>query len=78
LIGIHAAESLETTKKSITVTGKSEVQRIVSKLLPNFVVHLTHASDMDIELVARKKLELLFVLEQTALLVLEYQEFPRC
>ena len=56
LIGIHAAESLETTKKSITVTGKSEVQRIVSKLLPNFVVHLTHASDMDIELVARKKI----------------------
>ena len=56
LIGIHAAESLETTKKSITVTGKSEVQRIVSKLLPNFVVHLTHASDVDIELVARKKI----------------------
>ena len=56
LIGIHAAESLETKKKSITVTGKSEVQRIVSNLLPNFVVHLTHASDMDIELVARKKI----------------------
>ncbi|HSA73658.1 MAG TPA: amidohydrolase family protein [Nitrososphaeraceae archaeon] len=56
LIGIHAAESLETTKKSITVTGKSEVQRIVSNLLPNFVVHLTHASDVDIELVARKKI----------------------
>ena len=56
LIGIHAAESLETIKKSITITGKSEVQRIVSKLLPNFVVHLTHASDMDIELVARKKI----------------------
>jgi len=56
LIGIHAAESLETTKKSITVTGKSEVQRIVSNLLPNFVVHLTQASNVDIELVARKKI----------------------
>jgi cytosine/adenosine deaminase-related metal-dependent hydrolase len=56
LIGIHAAESLETTKKSITVTGKSEVERIVSNLLPNFVVHLTQASNVDIELVARKKI----------------------
>jgi cytosine/adenosine deaminase-related metal-dependent hydrolase len=56
LIGIHAAESLETTKKSITITGKSEVQRIVSNLLPNFVVHLTQASNVDIELVARKKI----------------------
>jgi cytosine/adenosine deaminase-related metal-dependent hydrolase len=56
LIGIHAAESLDTTKKSITVTGKSEVQRIVSNLLPNFVVHLTQASNVDIELVARKKI----------------------
>jgi cytosine/adenosine deaminase-related metal-dependent hydrolase len=56
LIGIHAAESLETTKKSIDITGKTEVQRIVSKLLPNFIVHLTHASDNDFELVARKQI----------------------
>jgi len=56
LIGIHAAESIETTKKSIDITGKTEVQRIVSKLLPNFIVHLTHASDNDIELVARKQI----------------------
>ena len=56
LIGIHAAESIETTKKSIDITGKTEVQRIVSKLLPNFIVHLTHASDNDIEHVARKQI----------------------
>jgi cytosine/adenosine deaminase-related metal-dependent hydrolase len=56
LIGIHAAESIETTKKSIDITGKTEVQRIVSKLLPNFIVHLTHASDNDIGLVARKQI----------------------
>jgi cytosine/adenosine deaminase-related metal-dependent hydrolase len=56
LIGIHAAESIETTKKSIDITGKTEVQRIVSKLLPNFIVHLTHASDNDIEHIARKQI----------------------
>lgn len=56
LLGIHASESPETEKKSITVTGKSEVQRIISNLLPNFVVHLTNALDIDIRLVAQKKI----------------------
>ena len=56
LIGIHASESFETEKKSITITGKSEVQRIIENLLPNFIVHLTNASDVDIELVAKKKI----------------------
>lgn len=56
LLGIHAAESPETENKSITVTGKSEVQRIISNLLPNFVVHLTNALDIDIRLVAQKKI----------------------
>jgi cytosine/adenosine deaminase-related metal-dependent hydrolase len=56
LIGIHASESLETEKKSITVTGKSEVQRIIGNLSPNFIVHLTNASDMDIQRVAKKKI----------------------
>lgn len=56
LLGIHASESLQTEKKSITATGKSEVQRIVDNLLPNFIVHLTNASDVDIKLVARKKI----------------------
>jgi cytosine/adenosine deaminase-related metal-dependent hydrolase len=56
LIGIHASESLETEKKSITVTGKSEVQRIIGHLSPNFIVHLTNASDLDIKLVAKKKI----------------------
>jgi len=56
LIGIHASESLETEKKSITITGKSEVQRIIGNLSPNFIVHLTNASDTDIQLVAKKKI----------------------
>jgi cytosine/adenosine deaminase-related metal-dependent hydrolase len=56
LLGIHASESPISEKKSIAVTGKSEVQRIVDNLLPNFVVHLTNASDVDIRLVAQKKI----------------------
>ncbi len=56
LMAIHASESLDTANKSITVTGKSEVQRIIANLLPNFIVHLTNASDVDLELVAMKKI----------------------
>jgi cytosine/adenosine deaminase-related metal-dependent hydrolase len=56
LLGIHSSESTETEKKSITITGKSEVQRIIANLLPNFVVHLTNASDVDIKLVAQNEI----------------------
>ncbi|HEY7226522.1 MAG TPA: amidohydrolase family protein [Nitrososphaeraceae archaeon] len=56
LIGIHSSESPESEKKSMTITGKSEVQRIIANLLPNFIVHLTNASDADIKLVAKKKI----------------------
>lgn len=56
LLAIHSSESSETEKKSSTVTGKSEVQRIIVSLLPNFIVHLTNASDVDIKLVAKKKI----------------------
>jgi len=56
LIGIHSSESPESGKKSMTITGKSEVQRIITNLIPNFIVHLTNASDADIKLVAKKKI----------------------
>mgnify|MGYP001047790575 FL=1 len=56
LIGIHSSESTESEKKSMTITGKSEVQRIIANLIPNFIVHLTNASDADIKLVAKKKI----------------------
>jgi hypothetical protein len=42
------------TEKSITQQEKRST-RIVDNLLPNFIVHLTNASDVDIKLVARKK-----------------------
>ena len=56
LIGIHSSESPESVKKSMAITGKSEVQRIIANLRPNFVVHLTNASDADIKLVAKKNI----------------------
>jgi len=56
LLGIHSSESPETEKKSKNVTGKSEVQRIIARLVPNFIVHLTNASDVDIKLVADNKI----------------------
>ncbi|HKX20987.1 MAG TPA: amidohydrolase family protein [Nitrososphaeraceae archaeon] len=56
LIGIHSSESPESVEKSMTITGKSEVQRIIAHLKPNFIVHLTNASDADIKLVAKKNI----------------------
>jgi cytosine/adenosine deaminase-related metal-dependent hydrolase len=56
LLGIHAAESKNTVEFSLLHTGNTEVYRIVKHLKPNFVVHMTQATDDDISLVARKKI----------------------
>lgn len=53
LLGIHAAESKSTAEFSILRTGKTEVYRIIKYLKPNFVVHMTQATDEDISLVAK-------------------------
>ncbi len=53
LIAIHAAESKETVEFSKLHTGKSEVDRIVEHLRPNFVVHMTNATEDEMSLVAK-------------------------
>jgi cytosine/adenosine deaminase-related metal-dependent hydrolase len=53
LIAIHAAESKETVEFSMKHTGKSEVDRIMQHLKPNFVVHMTNATENDMSLVAK-------------------------
>jgi len=53
LVAIHAAESQETVNFSKVHTGKSEVDRIVKYLKPNFVVHMTNATEDEISLVAK-------------------------
>src|SRR5919107_5867513 len=52
LIAIHAAESKETVRFSKKHTGRSEVDRIMEYLKPDFVVHMTNATEDEISLVA--------------------------
>jgi cytosine/adenosine deaminase-related metal-dependent hydrolase len=53
LIAIHAAESNETVRFSKEHTGRSEVDRIMEHLKPDFVVHMTNATKNEISLVAK-------------------------
>lgn len=56
LLAIHAAESRETTILSITKTGMTEVERAVNFLKPDFLVHMTHATDKDISLASENRI----------------------
>ena len=53
LIAIHAAESKETVKFAKVHTGRSEVDRVIEHLKPDFVVHMTHATESEMSLVAK-------------------------
>ncbi len=54
LLAIHAAESKESVEFSFSVTGKTEVARIVQHLDPDFIVHMTNATNEDISLVTKR------------------------
>jgi len=53
MLAIHAAESKETIEFSKAHTGKSEVDRIIEHMKPDFVVHMTNATEDEISLVAK-------------------------
>jgi cytosine/adenosine deaminase-related metal-dependent hydrolase len=53
LVAIHAAESKETVKFAKEQTGRSEVYRIMERLKPDFVVHMTNATENEMSLVAK-------------------------
>jgi cytosine/adenosine deaminase-related metal-dependent hydrolase len=53
LVAIHAAESKETVEFAKQHTGRSEVDRIMEYLRPNFVVHMTNATEDEMSLVAK-------------------------
>ncbi len=53
LLAVHAAESKETTDFSKVHTGRSEVDRVMDYLKPDFVVHMTNAIEDEISLVAK-------------------------
>src|SRR5690606_5474018 len=55
IVAIHAAESKETVEFSKARTGRSEVDRIIERLKPDFIVHMTNASEDEISLVARSE-----------------------
>ena len=52
LLGIHAAEAQESSRYSMQNFGRSEVSRIIAHMKPDFVVHMTNATDDDIKLAA--------------------------
>jgi cytosine/adenosine deaminase-related metal-dependent hydrolase len=56
LIAIHAAESKETTMLSVRESGLTEVERATKFLQPDFVVHMTQASDKDIATIAKNNI----------------------
>jgi len=51
IVGIHAAENAASVRKSLHLTGRSEVERAVENLSPDFLVHLTQASAADLDIV---------------------------
>jgi cytosine/adenosine deaminase-related metal-dependent hydrolase len=53
LVAIHAAESKETVEFSIKNTGKSEVERIMTHLHPDIIVHMTHATEGEMTLASK-------------------------
>lgn len=53
LLAIHAAESKETVEFSRAHTGRSEVDRVMKHMKPDFVVHMTNATEDEMSLVAR-------------------------
>ncbi|MDQ3840588.1 MAG: amidohydrolase family protein [Thermoproteota archaeon] len=55
LLAIHGAESRESVEFSKSVTGKTEVFRIMQFLKPDYIVHMTNATDEDISLVASNR-----------------------
>ena len=52
LVAIHAAESKETVAFSLEHTGRREVERIMQHLQPDILVHMTHANEGELALVA--------------------------
>ena len=56
LLAIHAAESKETVEFSKAYTRRSEIERIMAYLKPDFVVHMTKATEDEIQQLARSNI----------------------
>ena len=56
LLSIHAAETKAVYNYSLNNYGKSEIDRIVEHLMPDFVIHVTNAKDNDIKMLAENNI----------------------
>ncbi|MFH1327495.1 MAG: amidohydrolase family protein [Candidatus Bathyarchaeota archaeon] len=56
IVATHVAEHSNSLAISMRRSGLSEVKRAVTYLRPDFLVHLTHATDKDIKTVAEEKI----------------------
>jgi hypothetical protein len=50
IIAIHAAESIEAVKESLKRTGKTEIERTIFTLEPDFYIHITNPTRIDLDL----------------------------
>lgn len=55
LLGVHAAEAPGYRTISVARTGRADVPRLLDHLRPDFVVHLTSATDDELDAVARAR-----------------------
>jgi cytosine/adenosine deaminase-related metal-dependent hydrolase len=56
LLGVHAAEAPGYRTISVARTGRADVPRLLDHLRPDFVVHLTSATDDELDAVARARM----------------------
>jgi len=67
LFAIHAAETLDAQRESITETGKTEIRRALG-LSPSFIVHATWSTDDDLKLLKRARVPIVLCPRANSLL----------
>jgi cytosine/adenosine deaminase-related metal-dependent hydrolase len=58
LIAIHAAESVESVKFSNDMFHATEIERLLTQMVPNFLVHVTHPTSTDLRKIADRGLSI--------------------
>jgi cytosine/adenosine deaminase-related metal-dependent hydrolase len=68
LLAIHAAESKKAVDLSISAMQRTEVERILINLKPDFIVHMTNATDEEISRVTKQGIGIVVCPSSNALL----------
>ncbi|MGG6460869.1 MAG: amidohydrolase family protein [Candidatus Eiseniibacteriota bacterium] len=77
MVGIHAAESQSSVKFSLSLMHKNEVQRILRYLRPDFVVHMTNASDEDVSNISKQGIGVVVCPRSNAILRTGFPDVPK-